>query len=92
MEDTTMSEDKQCLQRDITEVYVARSGAGRTRVMFVVKSRRMMSTCHGQDQETNVGIAYMLLHSNLWPHGVCYTEVLFQPSFYSERAHVACRT
>ena len=42
MKDTTMSEDKQCLQRDITEVYVSRRGAGRTCLMFV-KSRRMMS-------------------------------------------------
>ena len=29
-EDTTMNEDKQCLQRDVTEVDVPRRGAGRT--------------------------------------------------------------
>ena len=39
-----MSENKQCLQRDITEVYVSKRGAGRTCLMFVVKSRRVIST------------------------------------------------
>ena len=34
-EDTTMNEDKQCLQRDVTEVDVSRRGAGRTCLMFV---------------------------------------------------------
>ena len=34
-EDTTMNEDKQCLQRDVTEVDVSRRGAGRTRLVFV---------------------------------------------------------
>ena len=34
-EDTTMNEDKQCLQPDVTEVDVSRRGAGRTRLMFV---------------------------------------------------------
>ena len=34
-EDTTMNEDKQCSQRDVTEVDVSRRGAGRTRLMFV---------------------------------------------------------
>ena len=34
-EDTTMNEDKQCLQRDFTEVDVSRRGAGRTCFVFV---------------------------------------------------------
>ena len=34
-EDTTMNEDKQCLQRDVTEVDVSRRSAGKTRLMFV---------------------------------------------------------
>ena len=34
-EDTAMNEDKQCLQRDVTEVDVSRRCAGRTRFMFV---------------------------------------------------------
>ena len=34
-EDTTMNEDKQCLQRDVSEVDVSRRGAGRTCLMFV---------------------------------------------------------
>ena len=34
-EDTTMNEDKHCIQRDVTEVHVSRRGAGRTRLMFV---------------------------------------------------------
>ena len=34
-EDTTMNEDKPCLQRDVTEVDVSRRGAGRTHLMFV---------------------------------------------------------
>ena len=35
VEDATKNEDKQCLQRDVTEVDVSRRGAGRTRLMFV---------------------------------------------------------
>ena len=34
-EDTTMNEDKQCLQRGVTEVDVSKRRAGRTRLMFV---------------------------------------------------------
>ena len=36
VEDATKYEDKQCLQRDVTEVYVSRRGAGRTCLMFIV--------------------------------------------------------
>ena len=36
VEDATKYEDKQCLQRDVTEVDVLRRGAGRTCLMFVV--------------------------------------------------------
>ena len=32
----TWVEDKQCLQRDVTEVDVSRRGAGRTCLMFIV--------------------------------------------------------
>ena len=35
-EETTMNEDKQCVQRDVTEVDVSRRGAGRTCLMFIV--------------------------------------------------------
>ena len=33
-EDTTMNEDKKCLQRDVTDVDVSMRGAGRTWSMF----------------------------------------------------------
>ena len=36
VEDATKYEDKQCLQRDVTEVDVSRRGAGRTCLMFIV--------------------------------------------------------
>ena len=36
VEDATINEDKQCLQRDVTEVDVSRRGAGRTCLMFAV--------------------------------------------------------
>ena len=36
VEDATKYEDKQCLQRDVTEVDVSRRGAGRTCLMFLV--------------------------------------------------------
>ena len=36
VEDATKNEDKQCLQRDVTEVDVSRKGAGRTCLMFAV--------------------------------------------------------
>ena len=36
VEDATKNEDKQCLQRDVSEVDVSRRGAGRTCLMFVV--------------------------------------------------------
>ena len=40
-----MSEDKQCLQRDITEVYVSRGEVREEQwLMSVVKSRRVIST------------------------------------------------
>ena len=35
-EDATKYEDKQCLQRDVTDVDVSRRGAGRTCLMFIV--------------------------------------------------------
>ena len=36
VKDATRYEDKQCLQRDVTEVDVSRRGAGRTCLMFAV--------------------------------------------------------
>ena len=36
VEDATKYEDKQCLQRDVTEVDVSKRTAGRTCLMFVV--------------------------------------------------------
>ena len=36
VEDATKYEDKQCLQRDVTEVDVSRRGARRTCLMFLV--------------------------------------------------------
>ena len=36
VEDATKYEDKQCLQRDVTEVDVSRRSAGRTFLMFIV--------------------------------------------------------
>ena len=53
-EDATTSEDKQCLQRDVTEVDVSRRGGGRTCLMFDVFLRRMMSTLQRSRPETNV--------------------------------------
>ena len=43
-EDGTMSEGKQRLQRDVTEVDVSKRSAGRTCLMFVVILHRMTST------------------------------------------------
>ena len=54
VEDSTMSEGKQCLQRDVSEAHVSRRGAGRTCLMFVVFLRRMMSTLQRSRLETNV--------------------------------------
>ena len=82
-----MSEDKQCLQRDITEVYVSRRGAGRTCLMFVVKSRRMMSTLQWSRPRNECRRGLHVVTRQPLLHGVCYAEVLFQPSFYSGRAH-----
>ena len=53
MEDATMNEGKQCLQRDVTEADVSRSGAGRTCLMFVFL-HLMMSTLKWSRPETNV--------------------------------------
>ena len=36
VEDASKNEDKQCLQRDVTEDEVSRRGAGRTCLVFVV--------------------------------------------------------
>ena len=36
VEDAAKNEDKQCLQRDVTEVDVSRRGAGRTCLMCIV--------------------------------------------------------
>ena len=44
VEDATMNKNKQCLQRDVTEVDVSRRGAGRTCLMFIIIPRCMMST------------------------------------------------
>ena len=63
-EDATMSEGKQCLQRDVTEADVTRRGAGRTCLMLVVFLRRMMSTlCKGQDQKRKSAFS---LHIVAW--------------------------
>ena len=53
-EDATMSEGKQRLERDVTEVNVSRRGARRTSLMFVVFFRRMLSTLQWSRLETNV--------------------------------------
>ena len=49
VEVATMYEDKQCLQRDVTEVDVLRRGAGRTCLMFVVIPLGKRVHCNGQD-------------------------------------------
>ena len=59
--------------------------------------RCVMSARQRSRPETNGSTSCMLLHGNLFfffffQHEVCYAEVLFQPSFYSGRVHVACRT
>ena len=54
VQDATVSEGKQCVQRDVTEADVSRRGAGRTCLMFVVFLRRMMSTLQWSRPETNV--------------------------------------
>ena len=81
MEDTTMSEDKQCLQRDITEVYVSRRGAGRTCLMFVVKSRRMMSTLQWSRPRNECRHSLHVVTRQPLLHGVCCAEVLFPAKF-----------
>ena len=49
VEDATKYEDKQCLQRDVTEVDVSRSGAGRTCLMFIVTCVVYRVQSNGQD-------------------------------------------
>ena len=44
VEDATKYEDKQCLQRDVTEVDISRRGAGRTCLMFYCDPRGVTST------------------------------------------------
>ena len=52
VEDATKYEDKQCLQRDVTEVDVSRTGAGRTCLMFIVTRVVQRVHSNGQDRKT----------------------------------------
>ena len=81
VEHATKNEDMQCLRRDVTEVDVSRRSAGRTRLMFVVISRGVMSTLQWSRTETNVCWETTCRHAVRIAMAVCCAEVLFQPSF-----------
>ena len=52
-----------------------------------------VTSCDEYDAMVKTDTAYMLLHGNFcYCQEVCYAEELFQPSFYSGRVHVVCRT
>ena len=51
VEDATKYEDKQCLQRDVTEVDVSRRGAGRTCLMFIVTRVLQRVRSNGQHRK-----------------------------------------
>ena len=83
MEDATMNEGKQCLQRDVTEADVSRSGAGRTCLMFVFL-HVMMSTLEWSRLETNVSSQPTCCCSVTLPHRsvarkCCSSQVSFAP-------------
>ena len=81
-EDATMSEGKQCLQRDVTEAGVSRRGAGRTCLMFVVFVSRMMRTLQWSRPETSVSSQPTCCCSVSYAIAVCCAEVFLQPSFF----------
>ena len=70
----TMTEDKQCLQRDTTEGRCLEEEAGRTCLMFMW-SHGMMSTRQWSRPETSV-----CWHSNV-PTKVCCARTLFKAKF-----------
>ena len=70
-----MSEGKQCLPRDVTEVDVSRS-SGRTCLMLMCSVVVSMVKTRNEFQLS----AYMMLVGN-FATAVCCAEVLFQPSF-----------
>ena len=80
-EDATMNEDKQCLQRDVTEVDVSRRCVGRICLMFVMIPRRVTSALQWSRPETNVSTQPTCRQTVSFATAVCCTEVLFQPSF-----------
>ena len=75
-EEATMSEGKQCLPRDVTEVDVSRS-SGRTCLMLMCSVVVSMVKTRNEFQLS----AYMMLVGN-FATAVCCAEVLFQPSFF----------
>ena len=78
VEDATMSEGKQCLQQDVTEVDVSRRGAGRTCLICCV----LMGTLQRSRLEANVSFQPMCCCSVcflLWPvaRKCCSSQVSF---------------
>ena len=61
VEDATKNEDKQCLQRDVTEVDVSRRSAGRTCLMLCCIPRGTTSTYQWSRLETKL-TDYMSSH------------------------------
>ena len=80
-----MNEDKQCLQRDTTE-----GRAGRTCLMFVVISRRRMSTSQWSQAETTVSPQPTCRHTVSLATAVCCAITFFKPSFSLCRCSTRC--
>ena len=59
-----------------------RKKVGRTRLMFVVFLRRVMSTLQWSRQEKKVSFSACMLLLGKFAIVVCCAEVLFQPSFH----------
>ena len=83
VEDATKYEDKQCLQRDVTEVDISRRDAGRTCLMFYCDPR----VCNEYIAMVETGNECLLgnlhvVHAVRISMAVCCAEVLVQPNFF----------
>ena len=82
VEDATKYEDKQCLQRDVTEVDVSRRSAGRTCLMFIVTPVVQRVHSNGQDRKRmSVGKLHVVTRQELLWQSVarkcCSSQVPF---------------
>ena len=83
VEDPTKYEDKQCLQRNVTEVDVSRrEGCGKNMLYVYRDPRGVTTTWPWSRPETNVSTQTTCLNAVRIALAVCCADVLFQPSFF----------